>query len=362
MAVVDIQDVVVEDVIKNPDDSNFQVPQNSHLFDNTFFNRVDPNYDSKSAMQKNLGSKVPLASSCSNLHGNTDKNEYKKRPRVEHDFVDNENSKARHHDHNYSNIFSTENGNIGHRTKGGSVSGKQRKSDDQFYMSTTGYMNHPSNTGGDMFKSSVENTLKTSLHGERPKDSSLTTSYRDETKVIRSSFTGLGQIKKEIVSNDTMLRHINNLGGNFYKYKHSSQLRQEGNLVKLNFDNADQVDPTMIRKNIARKGIQVVGISKDYDAITQTDTGRGELQIRVPHNKTLEDVQKDIVGLGLNLEQSHQSAQKNTGFSNQWMHNGAYTCGEVNNHGARKDFASSDARMKRHIEMRSNGDLFGMGN
>lgn len=280
---------------------------------------MDPNYSSKNALQKNLGSKVPLAASCSNLHANTDKNEYRKRPKIEKDFLDNENPKMRHHDHNYSNIFSTENGNLGSRREGGSVTRKQLKPDDQFYMGTTGYMTGPNNVGGNMFKSSVENTLKTSLHGDRPKDSVLTTAYREETKIARTGFTGLGQIKKDIASNDVMLRHINSLSGNFYKYKHSSnksfsfseakthigEVRNEGSLVKLTFDNAGQVDPTDIRKNIARKGIQLVGMTKDYDAITQIETGRGEIQIRVPHGKTLEDVQGEMAGLGLNLERNH---------------------------------------------------------
>lgn len=208
-------------------------PQNSHLFDNTYFNRVDPNYSTKTALQKNLGSKVPLAASCSNLHANTDKNEYRKRPKIEKDFLDNENPKMRHHDHNYSNIFSTENGNLGSRREGGSVSGKQRKPDDQFYMGTTGYMTGSNNVRGNMFKSSVENTLKTSLHGDRPKDSGLTTAYREETKIARTGFTGLGQIKKDIASNDSMLRHINTLSGNFYKYKHPSNKTSVFQKLKL---------------------------------------------------------------------------------------------------------------------------------
>ena len=330
------------------------MPSSVCLNDYQYYSKLNPDYNSKNGLQNSLSSQIPL-------HQNTySKNEWERKPNIENDFQDDNDRKNRQADHNYSNIFNNQ-GSLGPRTN---AALNKCKSENRIatheFLGSTAEIVKPNTSNGNMFLSSRENTLWNVLQGERPKDYKLTTSYRDNTKNTRESFTSVRQLKNEAVIKNN-LDTVNGLAGqgSFNLYKKPVKCH-ESNIVKLNVLDAQNLDPIALRQEIARKGYQVMDVNKHLDNITGASNGLAEIRLKLPNDKTLNEVQKAVSEIGLNLERQKNAAVVDRNFSNVWMHNGCSIVQGTTDHGYRQGFVQSDARHKRVIEMRSNGDLFGM--
>ena len=334
------------------------MPSAVSLNDYQYLTKIDPKYDPRSAIQNSFGSHIPLHQDPAS------KTDWVRKTNIESDFLNDNDRKNREADHNYSNIFNNQ-GSLGPR---GNVTLHGSKSvnniaNHEFLGSTSG-MQKRDTSNGDMFLSSRENTLWNTLSGDRPKDYKVTTAYRDDTKNTRENYKSVRQLKNDAYTTsaqNSQLFTCNGLAneGAFNKYKKPAKTI-ESNIAKINVLNAQNLDPITLKREIARKGFQIMEVDKHLDNITGASDGFAEIKVKIPADKNYNDIEKAVSEFGLNLEKPRDQAQVDRNFSTVWMHGGTSMVKETADHGFRHGFIQSDARQKRHIEMRSNGDLFGM--
>lgn len=64
----------------------------------------------------------------------------------------------------------------------------------------------------------------------------------------------------------------------------------------------DNLEPDVIKRDLARKGYQVVKSHVPHNTITNERTGQGTMQIRAPNDRYHEEARREIQNIGLKIE------------------------------------------------------------
>lgn len=64
----------------------------------------------------------------------------------------------------------------------------------------------------------------------------------------------------------------------------------------------NHLEPQDIKRELAKKGYQVVKSHIPHNTITNERTGQGYMQVRAPNNRYHEDARKEIEHIGLKIE------------------------------------------------------------
>ena len=64
----------------------------------------------------------------------------------------------------------------------------------------------------------------------------------------------------------------------------------------------NELEPEVIKRELAKKGYQVVKSYVPHNTITNERTGQGVLQIRAPNDRYHEEARREIQNIGLKIE------------------------------------------------------------
>lgn len=64
----------------------------------------------------------------------------------------------------------------------------------------------------------------------------------------------------------------------------------------------NELEPEVIKRELAKKGYQVVKSHVPHNTITNERTGQGVLQIRAPNDRYHEEARREIQNIGLKIE------------------------------------------------------------
>ena len=63
------------------------------------------------------------------------------------------------------------------------------------------------------------------------------------------------------------------------------------------------LEPTELKRELARRGYQVVKSTVPHNAITNERTGQGIVQVRAPNDRHHEDARREIENIGVRIKQ-----------------------------------------------------------
>lgn len=65
----------------------------------------------------------------------------------------------------------------------------------------------------------------------------------------------------------------------------------------------DNLEPNLLKRELAKKGIQVVKSQFQHNTITNERTGKGFVQVRAPNPRYHEEIKREIHDIGVRVAQ-----------------------------------------------------------